>query len=214
MIAVSMRMMRHAYPSSEYEIRDTLAHGWWHFLRTALPNVPLFSVPNISDAVPDLLRQLPITGIILTGGEDWGVFPERDATEEILIRYAQHMELPIMGVCRGAQVLNRIMGGNISLGFAQKHVCTRHPIQIISSASGLPWPQESLNVNSYHSSGIKRKHLALDLTPWAIAGDGSVEGFSGDNGRLMGIMWHPERETVAQKHDIRLFQQHMNRIKG
>lgn len=211
MIAISMRMMRHVYSGGSEEMRDALAHDWWRFLREALPDAPFVPVPNIGGQAVALLQQLPVTGIVLTGGDDWGVFPERDATEKEMVLWAERVSLPIVGVCRGAQVLNRLMGGRISSGFAERHVKTRHVVKIEACPSGPHWPATSREVNSYHNCGMAKADLAPALTPWATAEDGSVEGFSGDQGRVTGIMWHPERERVAQEHDIHLFQQLLKR---
>lgn len=213
MIAISMRMTQQVYPGGEREIRDALSHDWWRFLDAALPDTPVIPVPNIGARAIAFLRRIPVSGIVLTGGEDWGEFPERDATEEQLIAWAERMSLPIFGVCRGAQVLNRTMGGDISSGFAEKHVRTRHILQVRGYASGPQGPVASLEVNSYHNCGIGKADLAPALEPWAIAEDGSVEAFSGDHGRITGIMWHPERESVAREHDIHLFQQHLKLVK-
>lgn len=213
MIAVSMRMAQQLYPGGEREIRDALARDWWRFLGEALPDISFVPVPNIGGQAVALLQQLPVTGIVLTGGDDWGVFPERDATEKELVLWAERMSLPIVGVCRGAQVLNRLMGGGISFGFAERHVRTRHVVRVKPYVNGPQWPVASLEVNSYHNCGMAKADLAPALTPWATVEDGSVEGFSDDQGRVMGIMWHPERERVAQEHDIHLFQQHLKQVK-
>lgn len=205
MIAITMRMMRHVYPGGSEEKRDALAQNWWGFLRTALPGISVVPVPNMGGQAVALLQELPIDGLILSGGDDWGVFPERDATEREMFLWADRMSLPILGVCRGAQVINRLMGGKTSSGFEEHHVGTRHAVRVTPWPGSLPCAS-SLEVNSYHACGIEAAQLAPVLKPWAVAEDGSVEAFTGDNGRLTGIMWHPERETVPQEHDVRLFQ--------
>jgi putative glutamine amidotransferase len=207
MIAISMRMMQHIHPDGTGEVRDALAHDWWRFLCGVLSGIPFLPVPNIEARSIAFLQRLPITGIVLTGGDDWGVFPERDATEERLILWAKDMSLPIMGVCRGAQVLNQVMGGRTSSNFTKLHAGTRHMVQTRKCDHGPTWPAPSFEVNSYHNLGIRETDLAAELEPWAIAEDGSVEGFSRGGGKMMGIMWHPERERVTQQHDIHLFQQ-------
>lgn len=211
MIAISMRMMRHLYPDGGEEKRDALAQDWWRFLRAALPDVSVMPVPNIGGQVTALLQELPISGLILSGGDDWGVFPERDATERELFLWAQRMSLPVVGVCRGAQVLNLLMDGRISSGFGKKHVKTRHLIRIEQDEPH--WPAMSRDVNSYHNCGMAKEDLASALTPWAVAEDGSVEAFTGYNGRLTGIMWHPERENEAHEHDIRIFQHYFRQVR-
>lgn len=206
MIAISMRMTRHIYPGGGEEVRDALAHDWWRFLETALPGMRVFPVPNIGESVERLVQELPLTGLILSGGDDWGVFPQRDLTEKTLVRWAERRQLPILGVCRGAQVLNLLLGGRVAPGFGTAHVRTRHALQTYSRNGAPMRAGASVEVNSYHSCAIRQEDLAPALTPWAVAGDGTVEGFCRSDGRIMGILWHPERETTAQTHDIHLFQ--------
>lgn len=206
MIAVSMRMVRTLYPNGSEELRDAIAHDWWRFFHAVLPGVPILPVPNIGLQVCALLEYVPVTGIILTGGEDWGIFPQRDATEECLIRWAERRSIDILGVCRGAQVINQIMGGRLSTDFLQNHMCTRHTI----------WPCEPFDrsqssatfreVNSFHNHGMTPTDIAMALHPFAVAGDGSVEGFCSSDGRVTGIMWHPEREIIPHEHDVNLMQ--------
>lgn len=206
MLAISMRMMRHSYPNGGQEVRDALAQDWWRFLKTALPGVPVAPIPNIGEGVEALLQALPLSGLILSGGDDWGTFPERDATETALFHWAERHHLPILGVCRGAQVLNLLRGGSIAPGFGNAHIRTRHAVYPRRCAGAPPWPASPLEVNSYHACGIRQEDLASGLTPWAVAGDGTVEGFCSADGRITGIIWHPEREAAARSHDIRLFQ--------
>lgn len=206
MIAISMRMTRHTYPDGTAETRDALARDWWRFLRAALPDVPVMPVPNTGGRAVSLLEELPVSGLILSGGDDWGAFPERDATERELLLWAERMSLPVLGVCRGAQVINRALGGATGSGFAERHVRTRHAVRVEAWPGALPCPA-ALEVNSFHAHGIEARGLAPGLTVRAVAGDGSVEAFTGDSGRLTGVMWHPEREAEAQAHDVRLFQQ-------
>lgn len=212
MIAISMRMTRHKYSSGDEEKRDALAQDWWSFLRTALPGVSVIPVPNIGGQAVALLQELPISGLVLSGGDDWGVFPERDATEQELLLWAERMSLPVLGVCRGAQVINRALGGTTGSGFAERHVHTRHAIRVEAWPGGLSCPT-SLNVNSYHACGMEAAQLAPGLLAWAVAEDGSVEAFTDDSGRLTGVMWHPEREAEAQEHDVRLFQHCFRRVR-
>lgn len=204
MIAISMRMMRTVYPNGSEELRDSIAHDWWRFFNAAFPAVPILPVPNSSEQAHALLEHAPVTGIILTGGDDWGVFPQRDATEEMMIRWAECKSIDILGVCRGAQVINLIMGGHLKLNLLQDHIGTRHTIRLCEpfdkSQQGV-CPRE---VNSFHSHGMNRSDIAMALHPFAMAEDGTVEGFCSTDGRVTGIMWHPEREIVPHAHDISL----------
>lgn len=203
MIGISMRMTRHSYPAGGEETRDALAQDWWRFLNAALPGVPVVPLPNIGEGITVLLQRLSLSGVILSGGDDWGIFPERDRTETALIGWAERQRLPLIGVCRGAQVLNLLQGGHVRPGFDTTHIRTRHTIRPCAVPA---WPPAPVQVTSYHACAIRQEDLAPGLCPRALADDGTVEAFTGDNGRLTGIMWHPEREPVPQEHDLHLFQ--------
>ncbi|MBM3516163.1 MAG: hypothetical protein FJX59_20960, partial [Alphaproteobacteria bacterium] len=58
-------------------------------------------------------------------------------------------------------------------------------------------------VGSYHDWGLSE--LGADLVPSATAADGSIEGFRNTAGTLIGIMWHPERETPVRACDLDIF---------
>ena len=202
MIALSMRMTRTTYPDGGEELRDALAHDWWRFFQAVLPDMPVLPIPNIGENVENFLHSVPLTGIVLTGGDDWGVFPQRDMTEELLFHWAARLGLPVLGVCRGAQVINRLLGGKTGTGFEEGHVRTRHSVAIRTGAHCPLQNTPSLEVNSYHMLGINQENLALGLEAWALASDGSVEAFTGEQGSVMGIMWHPEREKVPSDNDV------------
>ena len=204
-LAVSQRMTRQTYPGGTVELRDALAHDWWDFLARAVPHMLAITVPNTGDAALPLLDTLPVGGLLLTGGDDWSVFPERDATETALWAWARQRGLPVLGVCRGAQVINRLLGGSVSKGFDPAHVGTRHDIHC------QPWPGLSAvssgqrEVNSFHRCGLRPADLAPGLRAWAHDIDGTIEAFADDKGQVLGILWHPEREHPAQDADLVLF---------
>ncbi len=64
--------------------------------------------------------------------------------------------------------------------------------------------KQTLNVNSYHGYGIKRKGLAECLDVTAVDKSGFVEGARHRKYSMEGIMWHPERESPYKKFDIKL----------
>lgn len=205
MLALSMRMVRQRHPSGNEELRDALAQDWWRFLTQAIPHMPVIPVPNTGKNAVVLLEALPVGGLLLTGGDDWGVFPQRDATEAALWAWAEQQDMPVLGVCRGAQVINRMLGGGLTTGFEAKHAGTRHTVTCRPCA-GLPgMTAGEREVNSFHRCGLWPEDLAPGLSAWARDNDGNVEAFAGDNGRIIGVLWHPEREHPAQAADMALF---------
>jgi putative glutamine amidotransferase len=141
---------------------------------------------------------MPISGILLTGGNDLSAYggdaPERDATENILIDIADKRTLPVLGVCRGMQMIQHRFG--IRLERVAGHVTPRQVISIDG---------ESAEVNSYHNFGARETRPPLEA--WAFAEDGVVKAVRHTTERMMGIMWHPERLNPFASRDISLFQQ-------
>jgi putative glutamine amidotransferase len=204
------------------ERRDALDQAWAGFLAAAgLQPVP---IPNRLSDAGAYARRLGVQGLILTGGNNisaalttvhgeamddlpamTGTAPERDSTEAALLGASIAAGWPVLGVCRGLQVLNLFHGGGISP--AKNHVATTHGITPSAQApAGLATPVFSETVNSYHDYGITTDQLAPDLCPWARAGDGTLEAAFHRRLPHYGIMWHPEREAVPRPCDIGLFQ--------
>ena len=156
-------------------------------------------------------------GVILCGGPDidparYGaerepataaLAPERDGPELALIDAALARDVPLLGICRGAQLLNVARGGTLIQdlpghvtrpGSFDAHQVTTEPGTLAASILG-----ERLSVASGHHQGIDR--VGEGLVVGARAPDGSVEALE-DPGRrfAVGVLWHPE-----QGEDGRLF---------
>ncbi|MEV4237150.1 gamma-glutamyl-gamma-aminobutyrate hydrolase family protein [Nocardia sp. NPDC049737] len=176
------------------ERRDTLDHRWAEFL-IACGLVPI-AVPNNPTAAGHLLITVPTAGVLLTGGNDLtaygGTAPERDATERLLLTSALRQHRSVLGVCRGMQMLQHHFG--VSLARVSQHAGVDHDIDV----QGTP-----RRVNSYHRWAACDSAEPLDV--WARAADGVVESVGSHELRVAGIMWHPERVTVPDPHDIALF---------
>ena len=198
MLGITMRVMRHAYPGGDVEERDALARDWPRFLGRVFPREALLYLPNIGAKITVFAAGPDLGGLIFSGGEDWGLVPARDATEAALFARALETGLPVFGVCRGAQVINRLMGGR--LADCTGHVATRHPLHLTRPVAG----SARHEVNSFHAGAIRADGLAPGLTAFAVAPDGTVEGFFGARGRIIGVMWHPEREKEAAPLDMAL----------
>lgn len=188
-LGLTMRVVEaETYP----ERRDALAHDWHSFMRTALPECPWMPIPNVGRACVDLARRWEIGGLILTGGNDVGAAPDRDETESALIGYALQQGLPVFGVCRGLQMLQRFFGGPLSRCSPAEHVAATHAIEIVDPA--VTGRIGTITVNSFHEWSVLADDLATPLTAFALAADCSVEGAVAVEQRVMGVMWHPERE--------------------
>lgn len=175
------------------ERRDALDQNWTPFL--AACGLLAVAAPNHRKTALTLWRTLEPTALVLTGGNDLlalgGDAPERDETELALLRAALQADVPVLAVCRGMQLLLSHFGG--ALEEVEDHVARRHRV-----VSG----HHARTVNSYHRYGTRRAPTALQVM--AMADDGIIEAVEGRDHRLLGLMWHPERETPFDPADIAL----------
>lgn len=174
------------------EPRDSISHDWlkrlrdWGMTPILIPNLGQEAVPYLIELAPDVL--------VLTGGDDLGVTPKRDATETCLLEHALASGLPILGVCRGLQLINSHFGG--SLAPLDGHVSTPHSVAIAE-----PWKRfygESITVNSFHDMGVPVDGAGQGLTLTATDAKGNMEGFCHPEKPLAGVMWHPERHDSLE----------------
>lgn len=198
MLGISMRVMRHAYPGGAEEERDALARDWPRFLQRVFPEERVLYLPNMGAETIGFAGGLKLSGLILSGGENWGVSPARDATERALFAWAWKTGIPIFGVCRGAQVINLLAGGTLET--CDRHTATRHGLELTRPLAD----SRHHEVNSFHAQAIRPHGLAPGLEPFALAPDGTVEGFMNADGRIIGVMWHPEREAQPAPLDLAL----------
>jgi N5-(cytidine 5'-diphosphoramidyl)-L-glutamine hydrolase len=176
------------------ERRDCLDQSWTKFL-LACGLVPVL-LPNVTEAALALCEGASISGLVFTGGNDLaslgGDAPERDAVESALLDWAEERSLPVLGVCRGMQVIQQRF--SIPLRRVEGHVTERQVIRIDGE------PQA---VNSFHNFAALGSRPPLDV--WAIADDGVVKAIRHSSRPITGIMWHPERSTPFSPSDVALF---------
>lgn len=176
------------------ERRDALDQAWAAWLgRLDCLAVP---VPNRIETALGLFDQTEPAGLLLTGGNDLaevgGNAPERDGVELALVERALEAGVPIIGVCRGFQLLVLRDGGE--LREIEGHVATHHRVR---SERG------ERRVNSFHRFGISRLPNGWVATDHGE--DGSVEGARRRTGRVRGLLWHPERVDPFAREDLERF---------
>jgi putative glutamine amidotransferase len=160
-----------------------------------------------------------LDGLVLAGGGDvhparfeaaphdasYGMCEERDASEFALLDAALGRSLPTLAICRGAQVLNVLRGGDL-IPHLPDHVGedvvhrlsreahTRHRVRLHpgSRLAGL-YGRESLEVASWHHQAVGR--LGAGLEAVAFAEDGVIEAVELEGAPwLVAVQWHPELE--------------------
>lgn len=162
-------------------------------------------------------------GIVLSGGEDvdparygaepspalGAVTPARDEMEFLALQCALDRRMPVLGICRGAQVLNVHFGGTL-----YQDIATERPGDLVHEQTE-PWNKrshraavdcdsmlcrivgdEQLFINSFHHQAVKA--LGRGLRVVARAEDGLIEAIEHDDYPwLLGVQWHPERNEAA-----------------
>lgn len=181
------------------ERRDNLDQKWSEFLFDC-GYLPLM-LPNNQVVVEGLFKENSINGIILTGGNDLSSYggdaPERDETEIFCLQYAMKKNLPLLGVCRGMQIIQDYFG--VRLTKIEGHVTKKQLVTL---------NEHKVEVNSYHNFGTKDSVDTLEV--WGVAEDGIIEAIKHREKPILGIMWHPERNYPFYEEDTKLIKNFFN----
>jgi len=174
------------------ETRDAISHDWIRFL-DGIGLIPIL-VPNTLFDPSGFLVSLEPDLLMLTGGDDIGSTPDRDATEIKLLETALEANLPVIGICRGMQLINAKFGGVLST--IENHIACAHGVHL-----GNGWETfygSEARVNSFHGLGVKKTNLAEGFKITATDPEGNIEGISHTSLPLAGVMWHPERQGAPE----------------
>ena len=209
--------------------------GVWDVQASFLPKV-YFEAVNKAGGIAVLLPPQPVDasiasavldgldGLIITGGKDvdparYGQAahaetdeprPDRDAWEDALLTAAIERELPFLGICRGAQLLNVALGGTLHQHLPEVVGSTRYNLgrgefaqnEVTVEGSKLAsLIGESVVGKSYHHQAIDQ--LADGLVVTARSDDGTIQAVEVPGVPFgVGVQWHPEQDVD----DIRLFE--------
>jgi anthranilate synthase component 2/putative glutamine amidotransferase len=166
----------------------------------------------------------PLHALLLAGGPDIDpqqyaaqpdpatadVRPQRDAWELALLDAALEREIPVLGICRGAQLLNVARGGTLCQHLPDRTGHENHrpapaeygPVEIELAPDALPGRLlgTHISVPCYHHQAVDTLGRGLAVTARAL--DGTVEAVQLAGHRfVVGVQWHPEQDT-----DRRLFE--------
>lgn len=164
------------------------------------------------DEAEDAARETvaALDGVVIAGGADvepvrYGATPdprtgpparERDAWELALIEAAIDLHIPLLGICRGMQLLNVALGGTLHQhldGHTGGHaVFGGHPVDPVPGTAYAAAVPEQTTVPAYHHQAVDR--LGTGLIASAHAPDGTVEALElpDRESLVLGVQWHPE----------------------
>lgn len=190
-----------------YTQRVEIIEGYGERRDCADQNIPGFietcgylplPVPNVLSIAGKMAEQIHPAGIVLTGGNSLAKYggnaPERDQVEKELLTFALRYDIPVYGFCRGMQMILDYFG--CELEQIQGHVAVRHKV---SGTLG------ELEVNSFHNQACCIIKDPLEIL--AQSEDGVVEAVLHKEKRVLGTMWHPEREKPFQAGDVQRVQE-------
>lgn len=164
-IGLSQRVLLH-----KNRAYDALDHGWYSYLKAHT----LFPIANVPKQDFETLAS-NLDALFITGGDD---STERRITEIRIALAMMKRQKPIIGVCHGAFLLTDILGGKVEE--ISGHLDIEHDVNYFG---------EIKQVNSFHNLSIKTPHKLA--TVLANDAEGHCEAWI--DGKLAGIVWHPER---------------------
>lgn len=183
------------------EIRDALDQRLvqWvlaaGFTPVAIPNI----LVNLDASIDNQallylwLKTMSVDALLFSGGNDVNSFPQRDLTENSLLRWAEINIKPVLGICRGMQIMGLYAGS--FLIEVEGHVKTRHHLQLNDSNSKIFQDP----VNSYHNYALNSCPNGFELL--AMSEDGNIEAIRHKDLPWEAWMWHPEREEIFSSSD-------------
>ena len=204
----------------------TLAEGYYQSVLKA-GGIPFIIPPFYeTDRLGELLDRLD--GIIFSGGGDinplllgeepikelHSITPERDLQELLLARLAYDRQIPMLGICKGIQIINAALGGTNYQdihtqmeGMRIKHSQDqdrRYPSHQVSITDGSILAKlfgTELAVNSFHHQACKTAAPCLTVT--AMSTDGVIEAVESNEFKsILGVQWHPETYILRNSTDM------------
>ena len=191
----------------------------------------LIFVPNASGKIESYFDNLPIEGLILSGGNDLSSdfirqeavdirnsAPLRDLKEKKLLDLAVRRKLPVLGVCRGMQFINCYFGGSLTQSVCKGkdeeniHIAKTHTISLCDKRAVEFFGKDEMEVNSYHHQGVKRDQISFDLKIIAVSSrDDFVEALFHPLFPIAAVQWHPERNGSSFEDDSKLVRAFISR---
>ena len=154
-------------------------------------------IPNNITLAKKIIKNVKVSGIILSSGGDALKKDIRYDTEILLLNYAKRNDIPLLGICRGAQAINIYFGGRIKA--IPNHVRKKHTLKSDLTNN------KNIKTNCYHDYGIKSDYLGKNLHVLGTSSDDSIELFKHKSKKIIGMMWHPERFKKLREFELKIF---------
>jgi gamma-glutamyl-gamma-aminobutyrate hydrolase PuuD len=151
------------------------------FLPVQIPN----GLIKCAGALEKWMEAIKPRAVVLSGGNDINHFASRDLTERYLLAWCEKNRIPILGICRGLEMMALYAGSTLQR--VEGHVRTRHELTFQGIDCDFP-----KNVNSYHNWVLG--NCPSGFVTMALSEDGSIEAIKHQELPWEGWMWHPERE--------------------
>lgn len=185
------------------ETRESLDLRWGRLL-SELELLPVITSTEV--VTRTYFDRFDVTGVILTGGNHLSrVVPSklsslRDAHECSVIECALDADVPIVGVCRGMQMIGDYFGATFER--VHGHVGTRHEITSSGTGGLFEYIRRLRDVNSFHEWNFANVPDQFDIL--ARASDGTIEAVAHKSRCIYGQMWHPERTEPFNQVELEL----------
>lgn len=218
-VGISLRVVE---ATNYKEPRDSISHDWIRYLSRY--DVTPVLIPNVLSNVSEFIKSIKPSALILSSGNNISpqnknerqegiddVSLDRDHTEREIIQYAIDNRVPLLGVCRGMQMLNVYFDGSLLrnltdlCGTSAVHANATHEIEIDEMRINDMLNPDDLVTNSYHNQAVTLSTLSSQLETFVMTGYEVVEGLYHPNLPIAGIQWHPERPGSTEQVDKILF---------
>ena len=178
---------------------DFIDHYWINFFEKK--NFFFHLIPNSIKNLNKLIKKnKKIDLIILPGGNDLfcksKISKIRLDTEVRLIKFGIQNKIPILGVCRGMQVLNYYFGGKIKK--IKGHMKSKHLVKMKTNF----FKKAEIKVNSFHNFCISYRGVPKEFKNLGVDKENNIEMFQHTKYNIIGVMWHPERENNFDKLNV------------
>ena len=185
------------------EIRDALDVRWTEFFKK-IGCLPII-LPSYHDFVP-YFKTLKISGIILSGGNDLSLLSnnelskKRDDFEKRLIKFGITKGVPILGICRGMQIIADYLGCDFKK--VHGHAGAEHKLVVSDKSRFKDNLKKIKSVNSYHNYGIN--NISRNLIISAKSDDEIIEAIEHRKYNIFGQMWHSERNGPFCREELKI----------